>query len=147
LVAGLLLSGVAIAGESVPIEDRDAFEQQYIECIMSGAKDDCLISIFSGRLAPQFADQDKIVNGLNKYYLEKIASPSAYKVHVIDKIMKAGIFDNRSYLIERDDGSLIGFYVSFRKTKEKWFVFSFRFNSSEDYVLKLLSMPPAGNSD
>jgi hypothetical protein len=141
LVAGLLLSGVAIAGESVPIEDRDAFEQQYIECIMSGAKDNCMVLIFSSLPVPRNKDKGEIVEMLNKYYLKEIAHQPVYKVHVIERVMKAGVFDNRSYLIERDDGSLVGLYVSFRNIKDKWFVFKFTLNLSYGYIFKLLDMP------
>jgi hypothetical protein len=139
IVVGLVFSAVAMASE--PIVDKDAFEKRYIDCIMSGAKDNCLVSIFSNHRDPQFRDQDGVFERLNKYYLEKIASPSVYKVHVIEKTMKAGIFDNRSYLIERDNGSLAGFYVSFRNIKGKWFMFAFKFNNSDEFVYKLLGMP------
>ncbi|MDR3055027.1 MAG: hypothetical protein LBU53_06440 [Zoogloeaceae bacterium] len=141
VVAGLLFSVAALAGESVPIEDKDAFEKQYLDCIVSGARDNCLVSIFSNHLDPQFTNQDVIVDRFSRYYQEKMATPSVYKVHLIEKTIKAEVFDNRSYLIERDNGSLVGFYVSFRSIKDKWFVFTFKVSNTEEYVFKLLGMP------
>ncbi|GHT97677.1 hypothetical protein AGMMS49545_24110 [Betaproteobacteria bacterium] len=97
-VVGLLFTIAAMASEPVPIEDKDAFEKQYIDCIESGAKNDCLVSIFSNHFDPQFKNPGEIVDGFNKYYQEKMTLPPVYRVHVIEKTIKAEVFDNRSYL-------------------------------------------------
>jgi hypothetical protein len=146
-LAGLILSGVAMAGEPVPIEDRDAFEKEYLECFKSGLKDNCFISVFSGHLDQNVKEPEKSLNKANTYYLDVIrispgsAPGSVYKIHPLNKEMRAGIFDSRSYLIERFNGGLLGFYVVFRKLKGNWYVFAYAMDESEDFVLKLINLP------
>jgi hypothetical protein len=50
LLASLIFSVTAMASESAPIADRNAFEKEYIDCIKSGLKDSCFITIFSRHL-------------------------------------------------------------------------------------------------
>jgi hypothetical protein len=141
IIIGLAFSAIAIAGESVPIEDRNAFEKQYIDCIMSGAKDNCMVAIFSMLPVPRHKNNGEVAEMLNEYYMKKMATHPVYKVHLIEQMIKAGVFDSRSYLVERDNGSLMELHVIFRNIKGKWFVFKFVLDFSLKHTFKLLGMP------
>ncbi|MDR1349321.1 MAG: hypothetical protein LBJ59_00815 [Zoogloeaceae bacterium] len=137
----IFLSGTttAMASEPIPIGNRDAFEKQYINCIESGLKDKCFVSIFSGHLTPNIKNAEEGLNNLNEIYLKnQMAGSPVYKVHAIDKTMRAGVFDSRTYLIERFDGSFIGCYIIFRNIQEKWYVYAFRMQESDEFIRKLL---------
>jgi hypothetical protein len=142
VLAGLTFSVAALAAEPTPIEDRDAFEKQYIFCVETGLKNKCFVSIFSGHLVPNIKNADEGLSNLNESYLNGVMSGSyGYKVHILDKTMRAGIFDSRTYLIERSDGTLIGSYIIFRKIQGKWYVYEFSIQGSDVFIRELLKFP------
>jgi hypothetical protein len=138
LLAGLVFSVAAMASEPTPIADRDAFEKEYIDCIMSGLKGNCIVSIFSAHRDPRIDDADETLDNLSKYYSTRMKP--VYKVHSLDKITRAGIIDSRTYLIEFSDGTLSGAYVVFRKNNGAWYVFRF-FIGGAELAYKLLDLP------
>jgi hypothetical protein len=145
LLAGIFLSATAMASEPVPIEDRDAFEKQYIACIMSGAKNNCYASLVSKHLDPSLKKTDTLILSLEKVNwicqgkTEKLSS--VYEVHAIDKIIRGGVVDSRTYLIECSNGDFIGAYMNFRKVNGKWYIFAYSINSSNEFIQKLLKLP------
>jgi hypothetical protein len=143
-LAGLILSGVAMAGEPVPIEDRDAFEKQYIECFMSGLKDNCFISVFSGHLDRTIKNPTETLNKLNSYYLSiQKRHSSIYKIHALDKTIRAGVFDNRTYIVEHSNETLIGFNVIFVNRKGNWYAYSISMkdNDNDEFLYEILNLP------
>jgi hypothetical protein len=142
LLAGLFLSAAALASESVPIEDRDAFEKEYLACIMSGAKDGCVAAVFSGHLDQSFEKPEEFLKKIDTSLSNFVFGGSTiYKIHPLDRTMRAGIFDSRSYLVERSGGALAGFSVVFRKIEGEWYVFGISVDKSHAFVLRLLNLP------
>jgi hypothetical protein len=141
LLIGIFLSSTTMASEPVPIEDRDAFEKQYVDCIISKANDNCLVSLFLDHLDPKIKEADKVMEDTNKYWIEALAICQPYAVHVLDKVIRANAFEGRSYLIECHDGNIRETYVNFRKIREGWYVFGFRLTNSEEMMRRLLNIP------
>lgn len=142
LLAGLFFC-TALAGEPVPIEDRDAFEKQYIECLMSGLKDDCLVSVFSGRIDKSVKNSEEAIRQSNTYYRDilQISPGAVYKIHPLDKIVRAGMFDSRTYLIEYDSDGLLLFCIIFIKRKENWYVGAYNMFSEDKEIFDALNLP------
>ncbi|MDR2690497.1 MAG: hypothetical protein LBB76_12190 [Azoarcus sp.] len=142
LLAGIFLSATAMASGSVPIEDNDVFEEKYIDCIMSGANNDCFSSIFSGHLVPKVdEDQKRIVNGINEHWTKILQQCHPYKVHRAGKTIKADIFDGRKYVIECSNDSFIGLHIKFLRVKGKWYVSSVSLDDSDSIVRDILETP------
>jgi hypothetical protein len=135
LLAGLFLSTAALASESMPIEDRDAFEKMYFKCIMSSSKeDDCLVNLFSKYLdLPSRGDH-------GQSWKEGLGYCKPYAIYPVDKKIRGEIFDMRTYVIECSNGSLAGSYLSFRRMKEQWFLFEFSLRDSEEFVRKIIGI-------
>ncbi|GHT97636.1 hypothetical protein AGMMS49545_24070 [Betaproteobacteria bacterium] len=111
VVIGLLFSVAAMASEPVPIEDRDAFEKQLITCISSDLKSNCIASLFSAHFDPAFKDRDNTVSYVNNSVKNDMENCSVYKVHVVNRVLKADLFDNRSYVIECSNVTFFGLYI------------------------------------
>jgi hypothetical protein len=141
LLAGIFLCAT-VQAESVPIEDRDAFEKRYIECVMSGLKDNCLFNLLSNHLTPATQEDDKqildILRSFGDFYKDK---PPVYKVHIVDKIMRAGIVESRTYMIERSDGVFVGSYINFVKIKDGWYINAFGISGADEVLEKILQLP------
>jgi hypothetical protein len=144
LLAGLAFSVVAAAA-SEPVKDRDAFEKQYIACMKSGFKNDCFLSLSLRHMSPYTTsreDEEKIKK-FNEELKEKFAGFGIYDVHILDKVMAAGITERRTYILERGgDGAVAVCRVVFRKTLGEWYVFAFQWNESDEEVRKLLNLIP-----
>jgi hypothetical protein len=142
LLVGIFLSAMAMASEPMPIKDKDAFEKQYIECFMSGLKDNCFISTFSGHLSPLVKDgEDTLIKVHNDTYLKNgISDFPILGVHPLDKTVRAEIFDGRTYLIENSKGNIWGLSVVFGRINGKWYLHSLYLSSSEAFIAKLLNM-------
>jgi hypothetical protein len=135
LLAGLVFSCAALADEPAPIEDKDAFERQYVGCFESGLKDDCFVSLFvEGTVSRNAIDRDDVRDTIEKVsmdFLSKLDSP-VYRVLVVGKDLVADIFDNRFYIVETESGKIIGVQVVFKKTKGKWRMFQFTVSGLKD---------------
>jgi hypothetical protein len=149
LLAGLIFSVAAMANEPVPIEDRDAFEKQLITCITSELKNDCITSLFSAHFSPGVKDQDSVINHANSTFKKVLEKSSVYEVHVINKVIKVGLFDSRTYIIEYSNGIFVGLHVIFTGIKGKWYASYLDVGYSEEFIHRLLGLPPvpdnAGN--
>jgi hypothetical protein len=144
LLVGIFLSAMTMASEPVPIKDKDAFEKQYIECFMSGLKGNCFISVFSGHLDQTVENPNETLSRTNSFYLDiQKRHSSIYKIHILDKIVRADVFDSRTYIVEHSDETLIGLYVVFVKRKENWYVYSIYMKDNDDGELlhRILNLP------
>jgi len=143
---GVLLVTIAAAYAQTPVEDKDAFEKQYIECIMSGLKNKCFSALFSGHFSPEAEDRAPYISQATKslYMFDGFANQlgSVYQVHLLDKIMRANVLDSRTYLIEHSNNRFSGAYISFIRVKGEWYVISFNISDSDEFVKKLLKLPP-----
>ncbi|MDR1463015.1 MAG: hypothetical protein LBI68_07765 [Azoarcus sp.] len=88
VLAGLVCANV-MAGE--PIKDRDAFEKQYIACMKSGFKNDCFLTLFPKYMVSNVHDKEDGMKKLNVKLKERFANFRVYGVHVLDKVITAGI--------------------------------------------------------
>jgi hypothetical protein len=142
LIAGLLFASIGTANGQTPIKDKDAFEKKYIECIMSGWKNKCFSALIIGHFRPNFEDKIPLVKK-ELHNIDELANQfgSVYRVHPLDKIIRANIWDNRTYLIEHFNGKFSGAYINFIKIKEEWYVYTFLFDNSEEFIKKLLKIP------
>ena len=143
LLCGLISTGVAANEKATAhekISDKNAFEAQYIQCIEQGLKAGCFQSVFSGHFDFQ-QKQELLAPDAESFFIRWMAGLSIYKVHAANKTVKAEIFDNRSYIIERSDGELVGFFVGFRSVKGSWYIYDIQGGSSDLYIRRLLDMP------
>jgi hypothetical protein len=140
-LAGLLFSVTVTAAEAdaTPVGDRDAFENNYIACIMSGLQDNCFITVFSGRFfAPPGEGAKQIYDAIKT----KMQGVRVRKVHIVGKGVKASVVDVRTYLLELDnDQGFIGFYVVFRKRADNWYVYEFALDRSEVFIREIMGIP------
>lgn len=67
-------------------------------------------------------------------YIQWLEGHAVYKVHPGPREIKGEVFDNRGYLLERDDGALVGLWVSFRQVKGQWFVLEILGSSSDEFI-------------
>jgi hypothetical protein len=143
LLAGIFLCAT-VQAESVPIEDRDAFEKRYIECVMSGLKNNCISGLFSKHIAPTVTPEDAnqllvALRTIDDNY-RKEGLP-VYKVHPVDRVLRADITESRTYIIERSNGLFIGAYVNFVKIKGAWYMGSFGMDGSNKLTEDILKLP------
>ena len=123
------------------ISDTNGLEKQYVRCMEGGFESGCFAKIFSGHFDKWYKEPEKAPISTEAFYRKWLNGQSVYKVHVIDKVVKAGVFDNRSYLIERADGELSGIFIGLRKIQGDWYVYDIQGGSSDAYVRELLDMP------
>ncbi|MDR2260780.1 MAG: hypothetical protein LBE06_07625 [Azoarcus sp.] len=142
--AGLFLASMTVANAQVPIDDRDAFEKKYIECIMSGLKNKCFSTLVGTHMTPAaakseqssgFRDGLQIIENPPNFY------DSIYKIHPLDRIVKAGTWDSKTYLVEHSNGRISVAYINLLNIKEKWYVASFGFETSREAVGRFLKLP------
>jgi hypothetical protein len=142
LLAGLLFCG-ALAGEPVPIEDRDAFEKEYLACIKSGLEEDCFLVLFSSHLCEDIKNPEEASRKHDAYYrnILKISPGSIYAIHPLDKTIKAGIVDSRTYLVEHRTNGFFLFFVNFVKQKGKWYILGYDTYPESEKINKFINLP------
>lgn len=133
---GLFFATMATASGQAPIRDKDAFEKKYIECIMAGLKNKCFSTLLGGHFVP-----DHEIKELHK--IDELANMfwSVHQVHPLDKTIKAGVWDNRTYLIEHSNNNYSAASINYVKAKGEWYLHSFSFTSSQEHLKKLLNVP------
>lgn len=136
----LTLSTGVMAGE--PIKDIDVFEAGYIKCIEGGFKDDCFKNIFSGRYVSWMKKEkeEKALFDSAEFYSKWSGRDGVYKVHIFNKMNKAGVFDYRTYFIERADGDLSYLVVRYRSVLGKWFINGISWGNSESGFKEFLGI-------
>jgi hypothetical protein len=141
-LAGLACAASVLAAESTPITDVDAFEKQYLECIMGGVKNDCITALFKEH-APLGAKPENIEKSMvnvRDSFQKFLKGTNVFKIHVVDKKLKAGIYDDRIYLIETANTNLLCFRVVFRKILDKWYIAGFQLSDEEKVIIKLMDL-------
>ena len=136
---GVLISGSAAAKEVVL--NKDKLETEYIECMELSFKGGCFSKVFSEHFDRSASESEKILADTEGFYIRWIAEHSVYKIHTAGKALRAGVFDNRSYLIERSDGHLSGILICFRKIKGNWHVYDIQGGNTDSFIRGLLDMP------
>jgi hypothetical protein len=147
LLAGLVLPVSAMANEPIPIEDRDVFEKQFITCITSELENDCIASLFSAHLGPTAKDRDNLISYANSAFKKRFGKIPAHKIHVVNKMTKADLIDERAYIIERSNSDFYGLHINFKCLKGKWYLSRFSFGSSAEFIYRILDLPStSGNA-
>jgi hypothetical protein len=144
---GLLCATGALAASTkpIPIEDRDAFEKQMIECVLAGSLNGCIVPLFVGHATPLSVEPGKGAEQFN-IILQKVAKDVGWrKVYNISKTMKAGILDERVYLIEAKNGGLGCFRIVFVKHLGKWYISAYQLSNEDEIILKALGLPLPGD--
>ena len=138
LLTVAFFSSLCLAGE--PIPDKDKFEAQYVKCIESGLLKGCWSSVFAGHFVPWAKKETELLSSAEAGYTHWLDGQSVYKVHRGIKELKGEVFDNRSYVIERDDGNVVGLWVGLRQVKGKWYVGEIVGVSSDEFLRNILNM-------
>ncbi|MGX1174378.1 hypothetical protein [Pseudomonas sp. R151218B TE3479] len=133
-----MFSSLSYAGE--PIGDKDAFESSYVKCIESEFSGGCWPKIFSGHFAPWVKQETELLEKSEAAYTNWLGGQKTYKVHRGIKEIRGEIFDNRSYLIERDDGVVVGLWITFREVKGRWFLSNIAGAPSDEAIRAILNM-------
>jgi hypothetical protein len=142
LLVGLFCATNVLAElKRIPIQDRNVFESQFIECAMKRFQGRCLLPLFRDHGSPKFGNVEPVAIQLNTVLQEAGERLGVYEVHTFRKIIKADTYDDRIYLIEMGDGTLICFRVVFRNVLGKWYVGTYRLSADEEAMLKLLDLP------
>jgi len=126
------------AGE--PILNKDKFEADYVRCIESGFAKSCWASTLSGHFVPWAKHDAELLASSEEGYTKWLDGQPMYKVHPGIKEVKGEVFDNRSYLLERDDGNVVGLWISYRQVKGKWYLGEIIGVSSDEFVRAILNM-------
>lgn len=82
-----------------------------------------------------------IITKSREAYLAWLDGHSVFKVHVGPSDKRAGVFESRNYLIERDDGEVIGLHVGYRKVVGSWYVYSLQGGTDDNFIRSILDMP------
>ncbi len=147
VLSGLLLASACVAGER--IKDKDVLERDYLSCMADGFKNKCLSSVLGGHFDPwtKADDEAKILANTEAFLQRWIGGKGIYGVHRASAQVKADVFDNRVYLVERDDGELAAFNVGFRKVKGDWFIYELEGGTSDKFIRGLLDMPKVSSAE
>ena len=138
LFALALVSGVCQASE--PIKNKDKFESEYLGCIQSGFANDCWVKVFSGHSIPWAKAEDRVLVNSAGAYKAWLEGQPVYKVHMGPKEVKGEVYDNRSYLLERDDGAVVGMWISFRQVRGQWYVSEILGSSTDEFIRSALGI-------
>ncbi|WP_024671572.1 hypothetical protein [Pseudomonas tremae] len=130
----------ALSQAAEPIKDKDKFEAEYVKCMQTGFADKCWTKTLSGHAAPWVDNEEKVLRDAEAAYVSWLQGQGIYKVHPGLKEIKAEVFDNRSYLLERDDGAGAAVWISFRQAKGKWYVYEVMASSADEFIRTALGM-------
>ncbi len=136
-----LLATASAACANEAIAYKDEFESQYVQCIQGKLASDCWDKVFSGHFEPSQSKEKELIAKSQSVLSAWIGQHDIYKVHLSPKETKGEVFENRTYLIERDDGALVGLYVGFRQVKGEWFVYELMGGADDAFIRSILHMP------
>ena len=143
-VKGFLCLGplifAAVCQASEPIEDKENFESDYVSCIQTSFANGCWSKTLSGHSLPWVDDEGKILHDSESAYMTWLEGKSVYKVHSGIKETKGEIYDNRSYLLEREDGAVAAIWISFRQVKGKWYIYEVMASSDDGFIRTAVGM-------
>lgn len=138
LVWGLFFATVCQASE--PIADRDRFESEYVRCMQKAFEYGCWVKTLSGHALPWVDDESKVLAKSEAAFTQWLEGKRIYKVHPGIKEIKGGVFDNRSYLLERDDGAVVAVWFSLRQFKGNWYVYEVMASSNDEFIRDAVGM-------
>lgn len=137
---GVLALFSALSQAAEPINDKDRFEAEYVACMQSGFADKCWTKLLSGHAVPWVDNEGKILQDAEAAYVSWLQGQGIYKVHPGLKEVKGEVFDNRSYLLERDDGAVAAVWISFRQAQGKWYIHEVMASSADEFVRTAVGM-------
>lgn len=139
--------GACVAGER--IQDKQKFEKDYLSCMEAGFKNRCFSGVVRGHFEPWVTpDKEKPLLENFEAFFDHWLGGAVYQVHPADAVTKAGVFDNKVYLIERDsDGELAAVIVGYRRIKGEWFIYHLEGGSGEKFIRSILDMPKVSSAE
>lgn len=138
---GLLLISAAFSTGSLAkdINDRDAFEKQYIKCFKEQLDKGCFEEEFSGALDFRIKDQD-VVSKINESFLVWMKGQKIYDIYKVESQKKAQIYDVRTYLIEQESGNIMGVAVGFIRVAGEWRIFEMQVSNKHKFLQHILNL-------
>lgn len=125
---------------SEPIQDVDMFEADYLRCIKSGFADGCWTKTFLGHALPWEENELSVLRTNESAYVKWLDGQKIYKIYPGIKEVKAEIFQNRSYVLERDDGAAVALWISYWQVKSKWYIHEVLGSSDDEFVRSAVGM-------
>ena len=136
-----LLASASCAYANDAIAYKDEFENQYVQCIENTLAADCWSKAFSGHFDKWQNNEKALISKSQTALSAWLGQHQIYKIHLNPKETKGEVFENRAYLIERDDGQLIGLHIGFRQVQGQWYVSELLANADDAFIRSLLDMP------
>ncbi|NWA25171.1 hypothetical protein HX870_30785 [Pseudomonas gingeri] len=136
-----LLATASSAYANEAIAYKDEFEGQYVQCIEDKLDSDCWNKVFSGHFDNWQLKEKDLISKSQTALSTWIGKHDIYKVHLSPKETKGEVFENRAYLIERDDGQLMGLHIGFRQIKGQWYVYELMTDTDDAFIRAILNMP------
>lgn len=130
----------AVCQASEPIKDKDEFEAEYVSCIQTGFANGCWVRTLSEHSLPWVEDESKVLHDSEAAYIKWLEGKSIYKIHPGIKEIKGVVYDNRSYLLEREDGAVVAIWISFRQAKGKWYIYEVMASSNDEFIRTAIGM-------
>ncbi|WP_434563047.1 hypothetical protein [Pseudomonas sp. Z4-20] len=141
LVTAVALWNISAAHANSEISNIDSFEKSYVSCIGTRFKDKCWDKAFVGHFDKWQKNEATIISKSQEAYLAWLNGHTVYKVHIGPSVQRAGVFESRSYLIERDDGEIIGLQVGYRKIVGSWYIYALQGGPDDKFIRSILDMP------
>ncbi|MDQ0126542.1 hypothetical protein J2W17_005528 [Pseudomonas lini] len=144
LVVAMALGNISTAFANSMAVNMDSLESSYVRCIESRFENSCWDKAFIGHFDKWQKNETTIITKSQEAYLAWLDGRSVYKVHLGPSVKRAGVFENRNYLIERDDGEVIGLHVGYRKILGSWYVYALQGGPDDKFIRSILDMPAPG---
>ncbi|WP_434603091.1 hypothetical protein J3P85_07120 [Pseudomonas sp. Z1-12] len=141
LVIAMALGTTSTAYANSRIANIDSLESSYVKCIETRFENNCWDKAFIGHFDKWQKNETTIITKSQEAYLAWLDGHSVYKVHIIPSVKRAGVFENRNYLVERDDGEVIGLHVGYRKVLGSWYIYALQGGSDDTFIRSILDMP------
>ncbi|MBV6749434.1 hypothetical protein KV580_03940 [Pseudomonas chlororaphis] len=136
-----LLATASSAYANDAIAYKDELENQYSQCIENKLASDCWSKAFSGHFDKWQTKEKDLISKSQNTLSAWLGQHEIYKIHLTPKETKGEVFENRAYLIERDDGQLIGLHIGFRQVQGQWYVSELQANTDDAFIRSILDMP------
>lgn len=137
----MALGNISTAYANSMVANIDSLEISYIKCIEMRFENDCWDKAFIGHFDKWQKNETTIITKSQEAYLAWLDGRSVYKVHIGPSDKRAGVFENRNYLIERDDGEVIGLHVGYRKVLGSWYIYALQGGPDDKFIRSILDMP------
>ena len=102
----LFLSVASVAGE--PIKDKDALENELINCLKGKPKEaKCITNVLGKNLLPRRKSAITVAAEMDEVIAKWLGKESVYSVHFIKSIKAGDITERRDYVIEDSAGNFM----------------------------------------